>query len=434
MRMKITKKETIMRRGKCLFAMAVLFFISLPGLFAGGQKAPDSGQTPVTITWGVYETDNLTADLWAGIISAFEADNPNIKIRKVLAAGDDRASFWRTMQASGNFPDVVLEAEVYASIPGIFAEVPEDIIAQFDPAVLAVYGGKYITIPGMKQLRMQCYYNKADFAALNLREPQTWEEFLNVCRTLKAAGKVPLICGGTGDVWATGAPYWISAANQVLIDAYPNFNADLKSGRVKWNNPALADALTQWQNLVKSGYYHPGCMSFSYSQAAAEFQNGAASMMIDGSWAAAGFDAAGNTGFGVFAMPNPKNLKTYCAAVSYWGVSAQSKNKEAAFAFVKYVLGGNETIYRNYLKADGLSSTTKKPVNYDQGPVMNKFVQNWNSYTLTPEINKVAGDLAIPIGVESFIDKSLQNIFNGAGIAGELESWDAEYQHLLAAQ
>jgi ABC-type glycerol-3-phosphate transport system substrate-binding protein len=423
-----------MKRSKCLFvSMAVLFFISLSGLFAGGQKDPGGGQTPVTVSWCVFENDNLTADLWGSVISAFEADNPNIKIKKVLSTGDDRAAFLRTMQASGNFPDVILEAEMVAATPGLLAEVPDDVIAQFDPATLAVYGGKYITIPNMKQLRMQCYYNKADFAALNLREPQTWEEFLNVCQTLKGAGKVPLIAGGTGDVWATGEPYWISAANPVLMDAYPNFNADLKAGKVKWNNPVLVDTLTQWQNLIKSGYYHPGCMSFSYSQAAAEFQNGAASMMIDGSWAAAGFDAAGNTNFGVFAMPNHKNLKTYCAAVSYWGVSAQSKNKEAAFAFVKYVLGGNETVYRNYLKADGLSSTTKKPVTYDQGPLMNKFVQNWSSYTLTPEIFKVAGDLSLPSGFAGFILKSLQNIFNGAGIAGELDNWDAEYKNLLAA-
>jgi ABC-type glycerol-3-phosphate transport system substrate-binding protein len=413
---------------------AFVLLVNVSGVFAGGQKSAGGAQGAITLNWGVFETDNLTANLYASIISAFEADNPGIKINKVLASGDSRPAFWMTLLAAGNFPDIVMEAENLTSTPGIFAEVPQDVLAQFDPATYAVYDGKYIAIPNQKQLRMQCYYNKADFAALNLNEPQTWDEFVAVCRALKNAGKVPLICGGTGDIWATGAPFWISAANQVLIDTYPNFNADLKSGKVKWNNPALAETLAAWQNLVKAGYYHPGCMSFSYSQAAGEFQSGGASMMIDGSWAAAGFDAAGSTGFGVFAVPNPKNLKTYCAAVSYWGVSAQSKNKEAAFTFAKYVLGGNETVYRNYLKADGLYPTTKKAITYDQGPVMNKFVQNWSSYTLTPEITKVPGDLAVPIGFEDYLNKSLQNIFNGADIARELAAWDVEYQNLKAAQ
>jgi ABC-type glycerol-3-phosphate transport system substrate-binding protein len=424
-----------MKRGKWLFLfMAILFFISPLGLFAGARQDAGGSGTPVTISWGVFETDNFTADLWGGIISAFEADNPNIKVKKVLASGDDRMSFWRTLLASGSFPDVVVEAELLANTPGTFAEVPQDILAAFDPATLAVYDGKYVTIPAVKQLRMQAYYNKADFATLNLKEPQTWDEFLAVCAALKGAGKIPLICGGTGDVWATGSPYWIPAANSVLMNAYPNFNGDLKAGRVKWNNPVLVEALTAWQNLVKAGYYHPGAMSFSYSQASAEFQNGAASIMIDGSWAAAGFDAAGNTNFGVFAFPNPKNIKTYCSAVSYWGVSGQSKNKEAAFAFVKYVLGGNETVYRNYLKADGLYSTTRKPVTYDQGPMMNKFVSNWNNWTLVPEITKVPGDLAIPNGLETYINKSLQNVFNGADVAAELDGWDAEHRNLMAAQ
>jgi ABC-type glycerol-3-phosphate transport system substrate-binding protein len=423
-----------MRKKICLTVLAFMFIIGVSGLFAGGQKASGGGQTPITISWGVFENDNLTAELWASIISAFEADNPNIKVRKVLAAGDDRGSFWRSLQASGNFPDIVVEAEVLAGMPGTFAEVPQDILAAFDPAALAVYDGKYITIPVMKQLRMQAYYNKADFAALNLREPQTWDEFLAVCAALKRAGKVPLITGGTGDIWATGEPYFIAVVNSLLMDAYPNFNGDLKTGKVKWNNPVLVEALTDWQNLVKAGYYHPGCMSFSYSQAASEFQNGAASIMVDGSWAAAGFDGAGNTNFGVFALPNSRSRKTYCSAVSYWGVSAQSKNKEAAFAFVKYVLGGNETVYRSYLKADGLYSTTKKPVTYDQGPLMNKFVSNWNTWTLVPEILKVPGDLTVPTGFEAYLCKSLQNIFNGAAIVPELNGWDAEYQNLLAAQ
>lgn len=240
-------------------------------------------EEPVTITWGIYETDNLTADVWQAIIDAFETDHPNIKIEKMLASGDDRITFWRSMKASGNFPDVVLEGEILAPTEGLFAEVPADVLEQFDPAAVVTNNGKYTIVPAMKQLRMQCYYNIAEFEALGLTEPETWEDFLNICAKIKEAGKVPLLCGGTGDVWATGSPWWISVANQSLIEAYPNFNEDLKNGAVKWNNEVLVEALTTWQDLVKAGYYYNGAMSLSYSQASAEFQNGTAVMMIDGS-------------------------------------------------------------------------------------------------------------------------------------------------------
>jgi len=32
------------------------------------------------------------------------------------------------------------------------------------------------------------------------------------------------------------------------------------------------------------------------------------------------------------------------------------------------------------------------------------------------------------------MDKSFQNIFNGADVAAEVEGWDTEYQRLLDAQ
>lgn len=397
-----------------------------PAIEASSEAAAED----VTIKWGVFETDNLTADYYATIIDAFEKDNPGIKVETVVATGDDRGSFWKTMYASGSFPDIVMEAEVLATTDGIFAEVPGDLLANYDPAAICTYNGKTTTIPSMKQLRMQCYYNKADFDALGLKEPETWDEFLDICETIKTAGKVPLICGGTGDIWATGQPWWISVTNQSLINAYPNFNADVLAGSVKWNNDSLVNSLTTWQKLVKDGYYHKGCMSFSYSQAAAEFQAGGAVMMIDGSWAASGFDNAGNTDFGVFAVPNPENLKTYCTAVSYWGVSEQSVNKEAAFKFAGYVLGGNQETYKFFLSADGLSSTTKTPVTYEQGPLMDKFVSNWADATLVPEITKVVGDYAMPNGFEGYICKSLQNIFTGSDVAGELAAWDEEYAML----
>ena len=161
----------------------------------------------VTITWGLYETDNLTAELWDYVISEFEAANPGIKIEKIVATGDDRASFWKTLSASGSFPDNVLKALVdggefmeykanygpemitgLAKIDGLFAEVPEDIQALFEPATLCTWNGKTTTVPYMKQLRMQCYYNVAAFEELGLAEPETWEDFLNICEALKAAG------------------------------------------------------------------------------------------------------------------------------------------------------------------------------------------------------------------------------------------------------
>lgn len=392
-------------------------------------KASD-GAAQTTITFGVFETDNITSEIWQNMIDSFEADNPDIKVEKVLATGSDRQAFWKIMLSSGNFPDIVLEAEQLATMDGIFTEVPQDIQDLFDESTLAQYNGKTITVPSLRQYKMQAYYNKSVFEQLNLKEPTTWEEFQNVCQTIKDAGMVPLICGGTGDIWATGEPFWIAEGDTALLSKYPDFNKGMKDGTNNWNNETTVNVLKQWQDMVNKGYYYEGAMSLSYSQAAEEFKKGTAAMMIDGSWAAAGLDSEKNEDFGVFAVPTMDGSKVTVADCSYWGVSEASKNKEAAFKFIKYVFDENQEVYKAYLQADGTYSTTKKAVTYDQGPVTTKFVNNIAGWDTVQEIIKLPGENAAPSGMQSFMDKSFQNIFNGADVAKEVESWDTEYHRL----
>ena len=399
------------------------------------QESPQAAVEgePVTITWAVFETDNFTPEFYQGIIDAFEADNPDIKIEKVLMVGDSRPQFLKTLLAAGTFPDVTMEANDLANIEGVFAEVPEEIISRFEDGALTKCFGKYTVIPAAKQYRIQCFYNKDQFEAAGITAaPKTWDEFVAVCDKLVAADKTPLICGGAKDIWATGL-YWIGGANQDIMEAYPTFNEDLVAGNAKWANETAIESITAWQGLVEAGYYHKGSMSFDYGQAAEEFQKGSAAMMFDGSWAAAGADASSNANLGSFVIPTPFNNKSYDTANIYWGVSEASANKEAAFRFVDYVLGGNEDVYRTFLQADGYGSTTKEAVTYEQGPVMTEFLANYMGRTLVPEITKVIGDGAIPAGLEDMINKSMQSIYTGADVKTELEKLDAETQKLLAA-
>ena len=84
----------------------------------------------VTLTWAVFETDNYTAEVWQHIIDAFEADNPGIKIEKVLMTGDSRPQFLKTMLSAGNMPDINIDPVDLASTEGVYAEVPEELLAK----------------------------------------------------------------------------------------------------------------------------------------------------------------------------------------------------------------------------------------------------------------------------------------------------------------
>lgn len=158
---------------------------------------------------------------------------------------------------------------------------------------------------------------------------------------------------------------------------------------------------------------------------------------MDGAWSTTTIDNSDEYSaddFGTFMMPTPSGAKTYCTMPQYWGVSETCENKEAAFKFCEYVLGGNPEIYKYYLQADGTFSVTKDPVTYEMGPVQTEFIENLEGYTLVPEAMKVVGDNAFPTGFEDFTLKSLQNIFTGADVEEELSTWDAEMERLAAAQ
>ncbi len=397
-------------------------------------EAESAGE--VTLTWAVFETDNYTAEVWQHIIDAYEVDNPGVKIEKVLMTGDSRPQFLKTMLAAGNMPDINIDPVDLAKTEGIYAEVPEEMLSKYEDAAIATYNGKHTLIPAYKALRNQCYYQKDQFAEAGItEEPETWEEFVEVCRKLQDAGKTPLMGCGASDIWATSFGWWTGVANADIMKAYPDFNAKVLSGEISWTAPEIVDSLNAWKSLIDAGYYHKGSMSFSYTQAGEEFLSGSAAMFMDGAWSAPGYDAKGLTAddIGVFVVPAPSGAKSYCTMPQYWGVSETCENKEEAFKFCEYVLGGNKEIYEYYLKADGTYSVTKEPVEYEMGPIQTKFVENYKEYELVPEIMKTVGDTAMPTGFEDFTCKSLQNVFTGADVAAELKTWDAEMQKLLDA-
>ena len=66
--------------------------------------------------------------------------------------------------------------------------------------------------------------------------------------------------------------------------------------------------------------------------------------------------------------------------------------------------------------------------------ISTKFVENFDGWSLVPEIVLAPGEYSLPSGMQTYMDKSFQNIFNGADITGELENWDAEYERLIEGQ
>ncbi len=403
------------------------------------SAAPASSEAksvePSTIKFQVIETPTITAQFWQEAFGEIEKANPDIKIEKVLAPGQDQVQWLKTKLAAGDFPDIITYgAADFAAMEDVLAEAPQDLLSNFEEPSLLKNGGKNLVIPYAKQYKAQAYYNKKMFADAGIAgEPKTWAELVAACEKLKAAGLTPLI--SCKDNWYVGFPYVTAVAWADVTDAKPTYLGDIRTGAAKWNDPILAASLKRWQDLVTAGYYHKGSMSLAYTQMVDEFFKGGSAMVFNGSWMAPQVDQLDpkpEFEIGVFPIPQESGVKHIGAIYQYWGVYNESKVKDASFKAIKYALVDNKELYTKFIQADNLASATKTPISYPGTPMAQKFNENAASLVPVIDFQGAAGDTAYPAGFYDYQNKSLSLMYMGENIEKELDNWDKEYQTLIA--
>jgi ABC-type glycerol-3-phosphate transport system substrate-binding protein len=97
---------------------------------------------------------------------------------------------------------------------------------------------------------VQCGDNKQVFADYNLQPPQTWDEFITICETLRANGETPLAISGN-EPWASYV--WFEYLNLRLNG--PAFHRGLLTGKEHFDNARVRTVLETWRSLFTNGYY-----------------------------------------------------------------------------------------------------------------------------------------------------------------------------------
>lgn len=91
-------------------------------------------------------------------------------------------------------------------------------------------------------------YNKNVFAQYNLEIPETFDEFLDVCQTLKDNGVTPIAL--KNDSWA--GFIWF----QALVAAYePQLYQDICDGTKKYTDPEVVEVMNIWKDMLDKGYF-----------------------------------------------------------------------------------------------------------------------------------------------------------------------------------
>lgn len=140
-----------------------------------------------------------------------------------------------------------------------------------------LFDGKTMCIPYIPQAFM-IFCNKNIFDEVGITEyPDTWEEFLDVCEKVKAAGYIPI---------TTDKNYGTSWVGYYLSRMFGDEGLKaLVKDKTLWNDPKVLEAAKAIEDLASRGYFDPNIASNEYPSAQQDMvisENIA--MYINGTW------------------------------------------------------------------------------------------------------------------------------------------------------
>src|SRR5580698_3648411 len=178
------------------------------------------------------------------------------------------------------------------------------------------------------------FYRKDLFKKVGIAsEPKTWDQFLEDCKKLKAAGITPIAVAGR-DAWTLAG--WFD-----YLDLRLNGNAfhqKLMAGEVPYTDPRVKKVYATWKQLIDAGYFIDNSLSYDLDSAQPFLFQGKAAMMLMGTFITGGFPASVKPEMGYFQFPiiDPKVPTAEDGPVESLHIPAKAKNKADAHTFLAF--------------------------------------------------------------------------------------------------
>lgn len=296
------------------------------------------------VTIKVATWDASTSATVNPLIEAFEAANPNIKVELIDIASADYTQKLTVMLNGGNDLDVVWIKDGDTT-PSIAARGQlEDLTSYIerDGIDLSAYNGVAETLNiGGKQVALPVstgyyvlYYNKDIFDAANVEYPSndmTWAEFEELAAKVTSGEGNDKKYGALIHTWPACVQNWgVQDGEHTILDTDYTFFKPYYEMVLRMQD---AGTIMDYSTL-KTGNIH-------YSS---PFQQGQVAMMPMGSWFMATMITKAEAGetdvnWGVATIPHAEGMEAgyTVGSTTPMGINANSKNKDAAWEFVKFV-------------------------------------------------------------------------------------------------
>lgn len=320
-----------------------------------------------------------------------EKSLPNVQLEiENGGGGDDFYNKVKTYNASGDMPDVWYSDAVTA-IPIINAGNQLDLTPYITgdgfinkysvPDALKFKDSKIYTLSSGcdTYFNPRIFYHKDIFNKYGLKEPATFDDLVQICKTLRSKGVNPITMDGV----AGWGPCLGLFQEMVMIED-PQAAQDLLQNKTDFNNPVIKNAIGRIQTLAKAGAFPDGVTTLDYGPAYEMFSSGKSAMYFIFTWELPNLAKDANVDFFLWPKSSADNTKYDPAKVlQFWGsplngyaTFAKSKNLDAAVQLCEFC-AMQDALYFNDQKA---------PVTLDTGfkltqvsPLMQKNLDAYNA-------------------------------------------------------
>lgn len=389
---------------------------------AAGEQKDTGAETTDSIVTAPTELTFIFADGDEGakasmneIAGRFNEAYPDITVKIQPGNGGAYSELLKTKESVGEFPDVMemRDTPVYVRA-GMLSPLPEDLVSRFKSTV--GFDGKTYTAPLAGENTQGIIYNKKYFDENGFTEPNTYEEFLELCQKIKDKGDMaPLVIGGQ-DIWHIG--FWFyKAYNDQVMSQDMDFIKHCYEGTKDFSDPVIYAAFEELQKIF--WYAQDGWVSTPDAQITTFMVSDMAAMMYSGTHMFSQITAADpDFEMGWFPVPSPDGKLRLVGGGGAGGLAVSSEaakdpdKKAAAEEFIRFFFSpDNYKIYCDKLNA--IPSTVETP-DLAAAPVMMEVIDATNGADdLSVMWNGRIGDNELPPDFRNFMYKTTIEVIQG---------------------
>lgn len=370
---------------------------------------------PTELTFIFADGDEGAKEVMNAVVEKFNETYPDITVTIEPGNGGAYSEFLKTKDSVGEFPDVMemRDTAIYVRA-GKLAPLPEEITSLFQTTM--EFDGNVYTAPMSAENTNGIIYNKTYFDENGFTEPETYDEFIELCQAIKDKGDMaPLVVGGQ-DIWHMG--FWFHKAyNDQVLSQDADFIKHCYEGTKDFSDPAIKATFEELQEIMQ--YAQDGWTSTPDAQITTFLVSDMAAMMYSGTHMFGQISQADpDFEMGWFAVPSPDGKTRLVGGAGIGGLAisaeaAQDPNKKAAAEeFIKFFFEPEN--YKPFCERMSSIPTTVNQPQLDVMPVFQEVIDATNTADdLAPMWNGRSGDNELPPDFRNFTYKTLIEVLQG---------------------